>query len=59
MERVAPGDPRPSVEGRYPNHGEYLSRVADTVNKLLQKRFLLVEDAIQNKEDAALSLIGK
>ena len=59
LERVAAGDPRPSVEERYPYHGEYVSMVADSVNNLLQKRFLLVEDAQQFKDDASHSLIGK
>lgn len=43
-ERMASGDPRPSVEERYRNHGAYVSAVARAAAKLVQERFLLDED---------------
>jgi hypothetical protein len=58
-ERVATGDPRLSIEERYPNHGSYVSKVANAVNRLVRERFLLEEDAEALKEEAAVSNIGK
>jgi len=58
-ERLATGDPRPSIEERYPNHGTYVSEVAHAVNNLVRERLLLEEDAEQIKEAAAESSIGK
>jgi hypothetical protein len=44
-ERAATGDPRPSVEERYADAGDYARAVADAARKLVQEGFLLEEDA--------------
>ncbi len=43
-ERLAAGDPRPSLEERYPDHGAYVSAVARAAQALKAERFLLDED---------------
>jgi len=43
-ERVASGDPRPSVEERYPSFGQYYSAVIRAIDELVKDRFLLCED---------------
>jgi hypothetical protein len=58
-ERLASGDPRPSIEERYKNHGAYVSAVAKAVNDLHQRRLLLDEDADAYKDAASASDIGK
>ena len=58
-ERLANGDPRPSIEERYKNHGAYVSAVAKAVNDLHQRRLLLDEDADAYKDAASASAIGK
>ena len=58
-ERLAAGDPRLSIEERYPNHGKYVSAVAQAANSLLRQRFLLDEDVEQIVDAAAESNIGK
>ncbi|HZZ95059.1 MAG TPA: alpha/beta hydrolase domain-containing protein [Usitatibacter sp.] len=58
-ERLASGDPRPSIEERYPNHGAYVSAVAKAVNDLHQRRLLTDEDAEAYKDAASASSIGK
>lgn len=58
-ERLASGDPRPSIEERYKNHGRYVSAIAHAVNRLRQQRLLLDADAQAYKEAAAQSGIGK
>jgi hypothetical protein len=57
-EKVATGDLRPSIEERYPNHNDYVSTVAHSVNNLVREGFLLEEDAERIKEAAAQSSIG-
>jgi len=44
-ERIAAGDPRPSLEERYRDHAGYVSAVKAAVDRLLRQRFLLAEDA--------------
>jgi hypothetical protein len=44
-ERLASGDPRPSLEERYRDHASYVAAVKAAVQHLLQQRFLLPEDA--------------
>jgi len=46
-ERMAAGDPRPSLEERYRNHGAYVSAVARAAARLVQQGFLLDEDKDQ------------
>jgi len=43
-ERLAGGDPRPSVEERYHSHAQYRSKVIQAVDKLVKDRFLLCDD---------------
>ena len=44
-ERVASGDPRPSVEERYPSFGQYYSAVIRAIDGLVKDRLMLCEDA--------------
>ncbi len=43
-QRIASGDPRPSVEERYPTFGQYYSAVIRAIDGLVKDRFLLCED---------------
>lgn len=43
-ERVASGDPRPSIEERYASRDEYLARVREYAETLVQQGYLLDED---------------
>jgi hypothetical protein len=43
-ERVAAGDPRPSIEERYPARGDYVRAVRAAAAGLVRERLLLVED---------------
>jgi hypothetical protein len=58
-ERLAVGDPRLSLQERYPNHGAYVSKVARAANDLVRQRYLLAEDALRFIQQAAQSDIGK
>lgn len=44
-ERIAAGDPRPSVEERYKSFGQYRSAVVNAVDDLVKRRLMLCEDA--------------
>ncbi|HET9978125.1 MAG TPA: alpha/beta hydrolase domain-containing protein [Burkholderiaceae bacterium] len=44
-DRLARGDPRPSVEERYPSFGEYRSAVVRAIDGLVKDRLMLCEDA--------------
>ena len=44
-DRAATGDPRPSVEERYPSFGQYYSAVARAIDGLVKDRLMLCEDA--------------
>jgi hypothetical protein len=44
-EREAKGDPRPSIEERYPTHEAYVEKVRDCCARLVKERLLLQEDA--------------
>ncbi|HBJ86229.1 MAG TPA: hypothetical protein DDZ88_20665 [Verrucomicrobiales bacterium] len=46
-EREKTGDPRLSLEERYPTHAEYLSRLTEAARKLHVEGFLLDEDVIR------------
>jgi len=52
-ERLAKGDPRPSLEERYGSHAAYVQRVSEVVRELLQARLLLPEDAPRFGDAAA------
>jgi hypothetical protein len=43
-ERLASGDPRASIEERYASRDEYLARVRDAANRLVDEGYLLAED---------------
>lgn len=57
--RIAAGDPRLSIEERYPNHESYVSAVSRAANGLRQQKFLLDEDLQRYVDQAAQSSIGK
>ena len=44
-ERLASGDPRPSLEERYGTSARYASRIETVTRALVQMRLLLPEDA--------------
>ena len=44
-ERLATGDPRPSIEERYKDHKDYVRKVRKAAQKLVRQRLLLQEDA--------------
>jgi Alpha/beta hydrolase domain len=44
-DRLASGDPRPSIEERYPSFGKYYSAVIRAIDELVKNRLLLCEDA--------------
>ncbi len=54
-ERQAAGDPRPSLEERYPTHADYVAKVTAAANSLVSRRLLLPEDAtfLINQANAA------
>jgi hypothetical protein len=43
-DRLASGDPRPSIEERYPSRAEYLERVREAAGALARAGYLLEED---------------
>jgi hypothetical protein len=58
-QRLASGDPRPSVEERYRNHGAYVSAIAREVGRQVKERVLLEEDALRIMDAVSASSIGK
>ena len=44
-ERLAKGDPRPSLEERYPSHSAYVAKVKAQADALVAARYMLPEDA--------------
>jgi hypothetical protein len=44
-DRMASGDPRPSIEERYPNFSAYYFKVLNAVDKFVADRWMLPEDA--------------
>ncbi|MDQ3011187.1 MAG: alpha/beta hydrolase domain-containing protein [Acidobacteriota bacterium] len=57
-ERLAAGDPRLSIEERYPNHRQYVREVAFAATCLGQHRLLLGEDVQRYASNAEGSSIG-
>ena len=55
-ERLANGDPRPSLEERYPDPGAYVQAVSDAAQDLARERLLLDEDVERSVEAAAIAL---
>ena len=58
-ERMAAGDPRPSLEERYPSHADYVTAVAAAANGLKGDRLLLDEDVAAVIRKAQDSAIGR
>jgi hypothetical protein len=56
-ERLASGDPRPSLEERYGTHEAYVARVKDAARRQVAERFLLQEDADRLVEQAEKSSV--
>jgi hypothetical protein len=54
-ERMAAGDPRPSIEERYRSHADYVQKVARAARKLVNDGFLLEEDEDRINERARRS----
>ena len=46
-ERQASGDPRRSVQERYPTRADYISKIAGAVLDLRRRKLLLDEDAVR------------
>jgi hypothetical protein len=44
-QRIAAGDPRPSLQERYPTHADYVAKVTAAANSLVSQRLLLPQDA--------------
>ena len=59
VERLAAGDPRLSIEERYPTHWWYVKEVTHAARRLGRERFLLDEDVQAYIEQAKASGIGK
>jgi hypothetical protein len=55
-DRAATGDPRPSVEARYPSFESYHRKVAHAIDHLIKKRLMLCEDAAS--EETRLMQLG-
>jgi hypothetical protein len=56
--RLEAGDPRHSLEERYRNHADYVSRVALVASGLVRERLLLQEDADRAVADAMARDLG-
>ena len=57
-ERLAAGDPRLSIEERYPSHNAYVKVVSQAATQLVQRRFLLHEDKERIVEEAEAKGVG-
>ena len=58
-DRQASGDPRLSIEERYPTHDAYVSAVAQAADRLVQDRLLLQQDADAIIERAEASEVAR
>jgi hypothetical protein len=58
-ERRAMGDPRRSLEERYPSHEHYVNAVARAAAELQNERLLLAEDVESYLAAAAASSVGR
>ena len=52
-ERLAKGDPRPSLEERYPSHAAYVAKVKAQADALVAQRYMLAADAARIVAEAA------
>ncbi len=57
--RRASGDPRLSIEERYPTHDGYVEAVSHEAEALVEERFLLPGDAAEIVERARISSVGR
>jgi hypothetical protein len=51
-EGMAKGDPRPSLEERYPSHAAYVAKVKAQADALVAKRYMLPDDAARIVKEA-------
>ena len=58
-DRLTVGDPRLSIEERYPTHKKYVREVTRAATRLYWQRLLLEEDVMRYIEEAEASNIGK
>jgi len=58
-ERRETGDPRPSLEERYPSHEHYVDAVARAAAVLQKERLLLEEDVERYVAAAKTSTVGR
>ena len=58
-ERLAAGDPRPSLEERYGTHENYVARVRAAADRLVRGRYLLKDDAERLVAEADASEVLK
>jgi len=56
-ERVAAGDPRPSLEERYGTHAGFVARVRAAADELVKGRYLLADDAARIVQQAEQSTV--
>jgi hypothetical protein len=56
-QRLASGDPRPSLEERYGTHEAYVAKVRTAARALVEQRFLLQEDADRIVREAEASAV--
>lgn len=57
QQRLASGDPRPSLEERYGTHEKYVEKVREAARRLVRERFLLQEDADRLVREAEASAV--
>lgn len=58
-DRLAVGDPRLSIEERYPTHKKYVREVTRAAIRLYQQRLLLLEDVQRYVDEAEASTIAR
>jgi hypothetical protein len=56
-ERIAKGDPRLSLEERYPSHAAYVAKVKAQADKLVAQRYMLPADAARIVKEAEAAKI--
>ena len=57
QQRLASGDPRPSLEERYGTHESYVEKIREAAERLVHERFLLQEDADRLIREAEASSV--
>jgi hypothetical protein len=56
-QRIAAGDPRPSLAERYPTHADYVAKVTAAANSLVAQRVLLPQDAALMIQQANVAVV--